>query len=660
MPSVWSKIDIGLATLFADYLKLRDGRLPPSARVHDAAKAGRVSVSVYFTGELANLEARGFQPSWRQDEHRVTGEIALSDLERLAADDGVQRIVFGTKGRACLDRSVPNIRANQVWTRTNGHFSGVTGAGAIVGVIDTGIDYGHSFFLTTDSSPENPKTRIRRIWDMGLEPDKKYNEKSPDPDLLSGGPVTFGVEYTDADINAVLSHPGVAKPVRHRDCAGHGTHVASIAAGNGHPDCSYVGVAPEADLIVVKHLFLEKDPPGVPDEKQFCDAVCYIVNSAQTLDGPPGKPVAINCSFTNSIGAHDGRTTNEDWLARTFATTPGAVVVVAAGNEAGDCQHAEIAFPPAGGWAVIPLDLYDDRTYRGNFDKCRPDADDDVWLAVWYPHSATTLLAEFALPTTQPKPSYTVGPRLYDTIQPTTIPHAGCHYDMFHSPAPSTQMDHSVVQRNVFQLRVTTHVDTYQTKRHWLRLNASGKLTAHLWCNYVTHGFKVGTPEPGPKVAVSVIDQALIGEYAGAANVITVAAYNAEATNDPVASFSSRGPLVSYEQPPSPEQPQEPAPPAKPELAAPGCDIDAAKSSQAQPPWPGSTTPHSGTSLSAPHVTGTVALMLAKNPGLTTAQVIDVLTHYGVRPAALPEDPNAVGAGRLDAKAAVDNTPSGP
>src|SRR5439155_5929841 len=123
----------------------------------------------------------------QESANRVRGDVDLADLERLASHDGVQRIVFGSKGRPFLDHSVPNIRANLAWSRTGTTFTGATGAQAFVGVIDTGIDFRHSFFMRS-GAPRT--TRIRRIWDQGLVP--TGSEASPSAPLLSGGPDTYG------------------------------------------------------------------------------------------------------------------------------------------------------------------------------------------------------------------------------------------------------------------------------------------------------------------------------------------------------------------------------------------------------------------------------------------------------------------------------------
>jgi subtilisin family serine protease len=664
MSAVWKKIDPGLALIYSNYLQVRDLGPETVPAVHPAVRAGgRVLVLVVFTTELVQLEALGFELSRQEDEHRAIGVIDLAELERLANHDGVQRIAAGTKGRPTLDRSIPAIRASMVRALAGEAFFGATGAEARVAIIDTGIDFRHPFFL---SSTSPPTTRIRRIWDQGLVPEG--TETSPDPKLLESGR-SYGVEYTDDQINAVLRKEAGAEPVRHRDCMAHGTHVASIAAGDGRPKFTYAGVAPEAELIVVKHIGLETHPVSagfVTDMFLFRDAVSYVLKVADKLDksGDPKKPVAINCSFSNSIGPHDGCTEDEDWLTFTFSPTEqfskqtihkGKVLVMSAGNEGGESQHAQIDFPGADE-VEIPLLLTDDRTNRRDHDFCRwENSTYDLRVDLWYEAGGAKLSAELDIP--YDEDGYIAGPALgekYDPKDPRMHgTFGGRTYDMYHSQdTDGFRGKGGSVTRNLFQVVIGPYKNRHRVGPYMLKVKSEGKLTAHLWCEQETYGFKIGESASRPSW-VKVVDKHQIGQNAGAANIVTVAAHSTEPADsyalptDPVVKLSSRGPLVAWGTQPRTQ-------PKKPDIAAPGYRIDAAKGRNRLPFVPGRTIALSGTSMSAPHVTGAIALLLEKNPELTVDKVLEKL-RKNVSASTPKGDADDYGAGWLDVKNLVEH-----
>ena len=115
--------------------------------------------------------------------------------------------------------------------------------------------------------------------------------------------------------------------------------------------------------------------------------------------------------------------------------------------------------------------------------------------------------------------------------------------------------------------------------------------------------------------------------------VITAASYVTRGAGvGSISTFSSLGPTRDGRQAPT--------------IAAPGQSIIAP-----QPPSTGDTYgPMSGTSMAAPMVTGTVALMLQGNPELTAAEIRDCLMSTARADAFTGATPNhAWGAGKLDA-----------
>ena len=109
--------------------------------------------------------------------------------------------------------------------------------------------------------------------------------------------------------------------------------------------------------------------------------------------------------------------------------------------------------------------------------------------------------------------------------------------------------------------------------------------------------------------------------------------------NDNMAGFSSIGPTPDGR--------------TKPDVTAPGVEIASARASGTSmgSPIDANWTNADGTSMACPHVSGVAALMLEKNNGLTPANVKSILMATAVNIGATP---NEMGAGRVDALAAVN------
>lgn len=201
----------------------------------------------------------------------------------------------------------------------------LTGEGTIVAVIDSGIDYAHMDFRNQDGS-----SRILYLWDQSLIPDE---EKGMYPPYGFEG----GVEFDKDRIDEALRQPTQAERlaiVPSRDVSGHGTAVASIAAGNGaESDGMNEGMAPGSSLIIVKLGNSIRD--SFPRTTELMRALTYVVNKAVEL----GKAVAINLSFGNTYGSHDGTSLLERFIDN--ASEIGRnVICVGSGNEGAAMGHA--------------------------------------------------------------------------------------------------------------------------------------------------------------------------------------------------------------------------------------------------------------------------------------------------------------------------------
>jgi len=216
------------------------------------------------------------------------------------------------------------------------HLLGNTGKGVIVGIVDTGIDWCHPDFV----DPSTGRSRILYLWDQTMSP--IYGEHSP----LG----FYGVEYGNADINAALGMCNHSL-VRSVDTDGHGTHVAGIAAGNGTASGGlYRGMAPEADIIVVK---------SDGSDPKLIDGVDYVFQKAAAL----GKPAVVNLSWGGHLDPHDGTSFLDTVL--DYLSGSGRILVASAGNEGGDNIHAQLTggagdITLATNYADVPIDVWHD------------------------------------------------------------------------------------------------------------------------------------------------------------------------------------------------------------------------------------------------------------------------------------------------------------
>ncbi|MDE7238330.1 MAG: S8 family serine peptidase [Lachnospiraceae bacterium] len=191
----------------------------------------------------------------------------------------------------------------------------LTGRGVLVGFVDTGIRYELDVFRQSDGS-----TRIAAIWDQ--EADRIYMEE---------------------EINNALQSESPRSIVPVTDELGHGTAMASVAAGSRvEGGRSYIGAAPDSRLLVVK---LRQAPQNVREYYLVADnAVCYsetdIEQGLQFLDEQAerlGLPLVICIGLGTNLASHTGTSTLERAI-NSIAVKIGRAVVICSGNE-GNKQH---------------------------------------------------------------------------------------------------------------------------------------------------------------------------------------------------------------------------------------------------------------------------------------------------------------------------------
>lgn len=176
-----------------------------------------------------------------------------------------------------------------------------------------GIDYAN-----LDFRKNNGESRILYLWDQVLDR-----------------------EFTKQQIDEALRAPARAQRealVPSVDVSGHGTAVAGIAAGNGNgSDGLLTGVAPESELLVVK-MGMPREG-GFPRTTELMRGITYVIKKAMELE----RPIAVNLSFGNNYGSHDGTSLVERFLDN-VSEVGRTVVCVGSGNEAASAGHFGGAF----------------------------------------------------------------------------------------------------------------------------------------------------------------------------------------------------------------------------------------------------------------------------------------------------------------------------
>ena len=151
-----------------------------------------------------------------------------------------------------------------------------------------------------------------------------------------------GAYYTQDIINVALrfsEENGMAEgrrivPVQ--DLSGHGTHVAGIAAGNGRASGGRLkGVAPEAGLLIVKL--------GTPSESDFprTTQVMTGIDFAVRYALERNLPLAVNLSIGNNYGAHDGTTLLETYMDQIMGLGQ-ITLVTGMGNQGTSEKHTSV------------------------------------------------------------------------------------------------------------------------------------------------------------------------------------------------------------------------------------------------------------------------------------------------------------------------------
>lgn len=272
---------------------------------------------IKYSGDLSAVREIASQVVELQNEYAIV-RIAESRIERLTQIVEVEYVEKPKK----LFFQVANGRRVSCINEVQGTRFSLFGQGILVAIIDSGIDYANADFRNADGT-----TRIKALWDQSLSPGEG---RRPPQGYASGA------EYTETQINETLRETSPGKRMDllpSQDISGHGTAVAGIAVGNGRNSGGvYVGVAPQSELIVVKLGTPMQE--GFPRTTELMQGIDYVIRKAVEFR----MPIAVNISFGNTYGAHDGSSLLERYI-DDVSNIWKSVICIGTGNEAASAGH---------------------------------------------------------------------------------------------------------------------------------------------------------------------------------------------------------------------------------------------------------------------------------------------------------------------------------
>jgi len=629
---------LGLALSFAMGLALSFALGVPEARAETPLEALRgdrfphLKQTLLKAGRRYPLRVTSEQEADRLGAIRVSDSWAVlsGDAQRLLELEGQGHVPFlGAPSRPLLDHAqslnfLPEARVDY----------GLDGSGVFVGLVDTGVSATHPALRNADGS-----TRIAWILTfdsppLGLHPEleQAYGCSEGTCAILSA-----------ADIDdTLLRSSGPPLPV---DTIGHGTHVASTAAGR---DPMYPGIAPGSELLVVQ----SGDGGTALADGDILLGTKFIMDRAAET----GRPVVVNLSLGSNFGSHDGESPLEAGLTEQVGM-PGRAIVVASGNEGSvySLPGSKLPEPLGSHTEAALLEGGETRVAFATAFSTKARLTAYVWIA----HGEGDLEVAFQ---SAAKRSRFVGVGEEAFVTSKELGDRGS-YEIGLINGESTSSFGSSSGQAIFLLAG----EVYGGERYELVFRGTGSV--ELWLESSV-ALDDGTTVSGAALFPRARTSGTVAIPASHPDLISVGAsinrttwtdYTGKTNATPgvpdgIASFSSAGPNRLGQM--------------KPDLLAPGENLIAAMAAEADPRLAGSSSQFqafgrcsdltecmvvddahgisSGTSMAAPQVTGTVALLLQREPGLSEPE-LRALLRAGARPTLEEGYPsNWYGAGALD------------
>jgi minor extracellular serine protease Vpr len=500
------------------------------------------------------------------------------------------------------------------------------GKDIVIGIIDAGFDYTHPSMYDTTYG----KYRVKRVWEQKA---------------TGTPPAAFGYGAEFADSTAILTKSHDVNETTH------GTHVAGIAAGSGYGGLNgnnriFRGMAYSSEMVFTAiypstAYWLNT---GMSD---MLDGINYTFQYASSV----GKPAVANLSWGCPMGPRDGSSLFSQALDNLVG--PGKIFVVSGGNNGQNKIHLKKTF--TGNDTIVNSVV----TFSTNLIKKQNQI--DIWG-----DTGKSFCVQFSIYNSNTKltssewiclDGNTRFIKLKGSLDTCFITMTGVNSEFNNKP-------HMLVQ--LFSRIPTTNRLVVSVK------GQSG--TVNLWQGIVikTSGYYGTFAKSGYTWAVDGDVQMTCGDLVSTRKAIAVAAYNSKvsftnvsgsnlsytgALNGRIASFSSLGPTADGR--------------VKPNIAGPGLALassissfdssyfetgDGYSSIVSQSPVNGKTYSYGmagGTSMSAPAVSGIIAILLQVNPLLTPDGLLDLFSQTVIKDVYTGQIPatgsNTWGLGKINA-----------
>ncbi|MCH1929716.1 S8 family serine peptidase [Shewanella sp. A25] len=625
-----------LAQVSADLLSTGNASARTVAKTNKLYVAGQPSSAAVqnYRSQLLSVQQRvladiqstvGTREARQQFTNAVNGfSIAMTqdEAQRVAQLPNVASVRLSKNYELQSDAGPQLIQANKIWTGESTPDSvPYKGEGIIVGIVDTGINSDHrSFAVTGDDgyTHSNPWGSGHFVGDCTKEGfETMCNDK------------LIGVRsYPVITDNFTNGNYGVTRPAVGEDYQGHGSHVASTAAGNVLLNVDYItpdGGKAVSDGTVIKPGLFPQVSGVAPHANIVAYQVCYPDN--QLNSGCPGEALIAGIEdaikdgvdvINFSIGGRDSNPWADDVeLAFLAAREAGISVAVAAGNSGQPTGYKEYfgAIDHASPWLMNVAATTHDREVE-----------------------ITTKLIDPVGGSQAPKWADIRGGAINKESVTGRVVLAKNYGDEYCAkPFAEGTFDLTDADGNPTDVIVVCKRDSLSNTAGTARSAKADNIKAGgadgmIMYNYANGDALVSTASysvPSIHITKEEFDGLQSNAYygladwlaAGVNHVLTITATEIDRTLDParadwLAAFSSRGP--------SPSTPEA----LIPAVAAPGVNIYAAFADEhpfSASPSSGDFSFLSGTSMASPHVAGSMALLRQAHKDWTATEVQSAL-----------------------------------